>query len=104
MLLLISSHKTLDQTLFIGPYLRLEHIAEVSNHRPFCLHFAFYMAIIHQKPIIRSSRIREYHPQILLPVLSKAISIRTTLLFLLESNFSSFSFISSRKAKNASFQ
>ena len=71
MLLLISSHKTLDQTLFIGPNLRLEHIAEVSNHRSFCLHFAFYMAIIHQKPIIRSSRIREYHPQILLPLLSE---------------------------------
>ena len=50
MLLLISSHKTLDQTLFIGPNLRLEHITEVSNHRPFCLHFTFYMAIIHQKP------------------------------------------------------
>lgn len=50
MLLLISSHKTLDQALFIGLNLRLEHIAEVSNHRPFCLHFAFYLAIIHNYP------------------------------------------------------
>ena len=71
MLLLIFSHKILDQALFINLNLRLEHIAEVSNHRPFCLHFAFYMAIIHKKPIIRSSRIREFHLQILLPVLSK---------------------------------